>query len=102
MAFLTFGEKDHDIGLLKLSTPAQRHDPAHADLAHIALCIGDRIEELGAFKKHLSALGIVPQRETEHLFSSSVYIQDPDGIEIEVYVDLEPTDARDVVPRSAT
>jgi len=87
MVFLTFGERDHDIGLLEVDASTQPHDETRAGLAHVAFRIGDRIEKLRAFKKHLDALGVVPDSVTEHRFSSSIYLRDPDGIELEVYVD---------------
>ncbi len=87
MAFLTFGERDHDIGLLEVGASTPPHDETRAGLAHIAFRIGDRIEKLRAFKKHLDVLGVVPRSMTEHRFSSSIYLRDPDGIELEVYVD---------------
>jgi len=44
---------------------------------------------LHAFKKHLDVLAITPCRMSEHRTSRSIYLQDPDGIELEVYVDSE-------------
>jgi catechol-2,3-dioxygenase len=89
MAFLSFGSKDHDIGLLEVGTSAHPQDETRAGLRHVAFRIGDRIEQLRAFKKHLDVLGITPRRTSEHRTSWSIYMQDPDGIELEVYVDSE-------------
>jgi len=89
MAFLSFGSKDHDIGLLEVGASAHPQDDTRAGLRHVAFRIGDRIEQLRAFKKHLDVLGITPRRTSEHRTSWSIYMQDPDGIELEVYVDSE-------------
>jgi catechol-2,3-dioxygenase len=89
MAFLTFGERDHDIGLLEVGASAHPHDEARAGLRHVAFRIGDRIEELHVFKAHLDTVGIEPERMTEHRFSKSIYLRDPDGLELEVYVDSD-------------
>src|SRR6266852_2856413 len=89
MAFLSFGSKDHDIGLLEVGASAHPQDETRAGLRHVAFRIGDRIEQLRAFKKHLDVLGITPRRTSEHRTSWSIYMQDPDGIELEVYVDSE-------------
>ena len=89
MAFLSFGSKDHDIGLLEVGASAHPQDDTRAGLRHVAFRIGDRIEQLRAFKKHLDVLGITPRRTSEHRTSRSIYMQDPDGIELEVYVDSE-------------
>ncbi len=89
MAFLSFGSKDHDIGLLEVGASAHPQDETRAGLRHVAFRIGDRIEQLRAFKKHLDVLVITPRRTSEHRTSWSIYMQDPDGIELEVYVDSE-------------
>jgi len=89
MAFLSFGSKDHDIALLELGASARPQDETRAGLRHVAFRLSDRIEQLRAFKNHLDVLGITPRRTSEHRTSWSIYIQDPDGIELEVYVDSE-------------
>ena len=89
MAFLSFGSKDHDIALLELGASAHPQDETRAGLRHVAFRIGDRIEQLHGFKKHLDVLAITPRRMSEHRTSRSIYVQDPDGIELEVYVDSE-------------
>jgi catechol-2,3-dioxygenase len=87
MAFLSFGSKDHDIALLEVGLSASPQDETRAGLRHVAFRIGDRIEQLRTFKKHLDVLGITPRRTSEHRTSWSIYMQDPDGIELEVYVE---------------
>ena len=89
IAFLTFGERDHDIGLLEVGAFDETRDGTRAGLAHIAFCIGDRVELLRAFKKHLDAMGIELERMVEHRVSRSIYLRDPDGIELEIYVDSD-------------
>jgi catechol-2,3-dioxygenase len=89
MAFLSFGSKDHDIALLELGASAPPQEETRAGLRHVAFRIGDRIEQLRAFQKHLDILGITPRRTSEHRTSWSIYMQDPDGIELEVYVESE-------------
>jgi catechol-2,3-dioxygenase len=89
MAFLSFGLKDHDIGLLEVGASAHPQDDTHAGLRHVAFRMGGRIEQLRAFKEHVDVLGITPRRTNEHRTSQSIYMQDPDGIELEVYVESE-------------
>ena len=89
MAFLTFGARDHDIAFVEVGASAPPHDENRSGLQHIAFRIGNRIEELRAFKKHLDALGIMPHRVREHRVSWSIYMRDPDGIELEAYVDSD-------------
>lgn len=54
-------------------------------LFHYAILLPDR-PALGAFLRHLTALG---QRAgaSDHLVSEALYLQDPDGLGIEVYAD---------------
>jgi catechol 2,3-dioxygenase len=89
MAFLSFGSKDHDIALLEVGPSASLQDETRAGLRHVAFRIGDRMEQLRAFKQHLDGLGLTPLRTSEHRTSWSIYLRDPDGIELEVYVDSE-------------
>jgi len=66
MAFLSFGSKDHDIGLLEIGASAHPQDDTRVGLRHVAFRIGDRIEQLHAFKKHLdvSASHLAAQAST--------------------------------------
>jgi catechol 2,3-dioxygenase len=54
-------------------------------LFHFALLLPERAA-LGAFVSHLSALG-VPAGASDHRVSEALYLQDPDGLGIEVYAD---------------
>ena len=89
MAFLTFGEHDHDLALVELPQSARGVDPGAVGLGHVAFRIGAEIGELRRFKQHLDRLGIVPEQMVEHLYARSIYFRDPDGIALEVYVDSE-------------
>lgn len=89
MAFLTFGDRDHDIALLELGISAHPHDETRAGLQHIAFRVGGRIEQLREFRKRLDDLGVVPYRMREHHVSWSIYLRDPDGIELEAYVESD-------------
>lgn len=87
MVLLTFGENDHDLGLVELPAPARSSDASSPGLDHVAFRIGDSIEALREFKAHLDRLGIRAEQMTEHLYAQSIYLRDPDGIAVEVYVD---------------
>ncbi len=54
-------------------------------LFHFALLLPDRAA-LGRFLVHLSGLGLSPGM-SDHLVSEAVYLNDPDGLGIEVYAD---------------
>lgn len=54
-------------------------------LYHFAILLPDRAA-LGRFLKHLAELGVNPGM-SDHFVSEAVYLQDPDNLGIEVYVD---------------
>lgn len=59
-------------------------------LYHFAILLPDRAS-LGRFVAHLSGLG-VRAGASHHLVSEALYLNDPDGLGIEVYADLPRTD----------
>lgn len=90
MVFLSFGIHDHDIGLHEIEPAARRCDGSAVGLGHVAFLIGDSIEELRSFKSRLEARGIPIKDVVEHIACTSIYFSDPDGIEIEAYVEHPP------------
>lgn len=96
MAFLTFGTGNHhDLGLLQVGAGAP--DPAGnaVGLYHLAFKVGDSLDELRAWKARLEAAGTPILGASDHKVSQSLYLADPDGIEIELYVDADPALWRD-------
>jgi catechol 2,3-dioxygenase len=57
-------------------------------LARVAFKIGDSTDELRQAKAHLDALGIEIVMMADRTVSESIYIEDPDGNWIEIYVDV--------------
>jgi catechol 2,3-dioxygenase len=55
----------------------------------VALRIGTSLEELRAARAHLEAHGITDVRIRDHVVSQSIYLNDPDGNNIELYVDAD-------------
>ncbi len=89
MAFLTFGSNHYDLALLE-APQVKPVDPLGAGLVHVALRIGDDIETLRAFRAHLRDKGVALTRGLDHEVSQSLYLRDPDGLMVEVYVDADP------------
>jgi len=87
LVFLSFGINDHDIGLCESEPTAHRYEGSAVGLGHVAFLIGDRIEELRSFKAHLEARGIAIKGIVEHIAFTSIYFSDPDGIELEAYIE---------------
>ena len=64
--------------------------PQCAGLIHIALRISDDIETLTAFHARLRDQGVALAHSRDHEVSQSLYLRDPDGLLVEVYVDADP------------
>jgi len=60
-------------------------------LYHIGIKVGDSLDELRAAKNELEQAGIMIDSMSDHTVSQSLYPQDPDGNEIELYVDADET-----------
>lgn len=56
-------------------------------LDHVAFNVGDSANELRAVKARLAAQGIAVKGPIDHAWSLSLYLADPDGNGIELYVD---------------
>ena len=94
MVFCSFGESHHDLALREVPLgPGALPEgflPEGLGLAHVVFRIGDRLDQLHGHASHLRALGIAFAFTRDHVVSQSVYVRDPDGILIEMYVDAAP------------
>jgi catechol 2,3-dioxygenase len=74
--------------------PGARPVPARGRLGlyHYAILLPDRAS-LGRFARHLADVG-VPLGASDHFVSEAFYLQDPDGLGIEVYADRPRRDWR--------
>ena len=85
MAFLSTGNSHHDIGLVA----ANSRNSGPGSLHHFALKVGDSLADLRHVKQALAANGIVVHMSLDHRVSQGIYIFDPDGNLIELYVDAD-------------
>ncbi|HSD60673.1 MAG TPA: VOC family protein [Burkholderiales bacterium] len=90
MVFFSFGQNHHDLALMQIGPGAGPPDPYSVGMYHFALKVGDSLEELRAWKARLEARNVHLVGMSDHRVSQSLYIRDPDGIEIELYVDANP------------
>ena len=88
--FSATGQNHHDLALLGVGPGAPGPQEEGVGLYHVALKIGDRLEDLRAAKEHLEAHGITKIRVTNHRVSQSIYLNDPDGNGLELFVDADP------------
>ncbi len=88
--FSATGDNHHDLALFDIGLDAKPPDEHGVGLFHVALKIGESLEELRAAKSHLEAHGITDLRVRDHAVSQSIYLSDPDGNRLELYVDADP------------
>ena len=93
--FSATGQNHHDLALLGVGPGAPGPQEEGVGLYHVALKIGDRLEDLRAANEHLEAHGITKIRVTNHRVSQSIYLNDPDGNGLELFVDADPAIWRD-------
>jgi catechol 2,3-dioxygenase len=90
MVFFSAGSNHHDLAVLAVGPNAPLPPSDAVGLYHVALKIGDRLDDLRAAKAHLEAHGIAVRGTADHRVSQSIYIDDPDGNGIELMVDADP------------
>ena len=90
MVFLSCGENHHDLALQQIGKGAPDPNPAAVGLYHLAFKVGDDLQDLVDMKKRLEAAGVQILGTSDHKVSKSLYVLDPDGIEIELYIDEDP------------
>ena len=90
MSFFSIKDNHHDLALVQVGEAAPDAPDEAPGLAHVAFKIGDDLEALREAKAHLEANGVEIHRTADHTVSKSIYFHDPDGNQIEVFVDADP------------
>jgi catechol 2,3-dioxygenase len=91
---LTGGRTHHELMLIAVGDAP---GPAHGrrlGLYHIAWKVGEDLHALRLAYQRLQAAGVTIAGMADHTISQSLYLHDPDGNEIEVYVDDPDIDWR--------
>ncbi|MFT7652125.1 MAG: catechol 2,3-dioxygenase [Limisphaerales bacterium] len=84
MTFFTLGNH-HDLAISEVPKAATESSGGPG-LDHVAFCIGTSLDELREARDHLEGAG-VKLDPIDHEVTKSLYFDDPDGNNIEVYVD---------------
>ncbi|MFE1961302.1 VOC family protein [Streptomyces sp. NPDC059479] len=96
MAFST-GRTHHEMLLIEVGEQAMHPgNGRRAGLYHIGLKVGDTDEELLSAWRELERAGVAVSGMADHTVTHSLYLADPDGNEIELYIDVPGTDWSDV------
>ena len=91
MVFFSFLDNHHDLALLETEQDAAAPNENSPGLHHVAFKVGDSIDELQEAKDWLISKGVPPHRTRDHVATQSVYFHDPDGNQIEVFVESDPS-----------
>ncbi len=88
MAFFAFetSRNHHDFALIEIGSAIS--PDAATGLAHVAFKVGSTADELRLTRNALHNSGTLILYEAERDFAKSVHVLDPDGNEIELYVDI--------------
>jgi catechol 2,3-dioxygenase len=90
-AMFSSGRTHHELLLLEVGHQATAIPPApRVGMYHFGLKIGETDEELRAALDQLIAAGATVVGSADHSVTHSLYIEDPDGNEIELYIDVQP------------
>jgi len=99
MVFLSSGYCHHELALVRLA-PARHGRQGEAaapashrpgGLHHLAFRVGEGLDTLRAWRDRLQVLGVPILGLSDHRVSQSMYLRDPDGLLIELYVDADPS-----------
>jgi len=91
VAAFSTGRTHHELLLIEVGPNAAL--PAkgrRAGLYHIGLKVGTTLDELRTAKAELEAADVTIVGMSDHYVTNSLYLQDPDGNEVEIYIDVQP------------
>lgn len=88
IAFLSAGQHHHDLSIEVARVDAPPTPKGTPGLYHIAFQIGATVAELDTARRWVESHGLQPFGEVPGGNSPSFSIRDPDGHQIELYVDL--------------
>ena len=90
MVFFSAGENHHDLAILAVGPDAPSPGRSDVGLYHVAFKIGDSLDQLREAKALLDRHGVRIRALSDHRVSQSIYLEDPDGNGLELFVDGDP------------
>ncbi len=92
-AVFSSGRTHHELLLIEVGPDAQALPRGrHVGLYHFGLKVGDTDDELREALRKITAAGVKVVGSTDHVVTHSLYVQDPDGNEVELYIDVAGVD----------
>ncbi len=96
VAAFSSGRTHHELLLIEVGADAAPVPPGRRlGLYHFGLKIGETDDDLRAALERLAEAGVPVLGASDHGFTHSLYIADPDGNEIELYIDVPGVDWSD-------
>jgi catechol-2,3-dioxygenase len=96
VAAYSSGRTHHELLLIQVGAEATPiPSKPRVGLYHFGLKIGDSDEELRSAITRLREANVTIVGMSDHGVSHSVYLLDPDGNEIEIYIDVQPAQWRE-------
>jgi catechol 2,3-dioxygenase len=95
IAAFSSGRTHHELLLIEVGADAAPIPQGrHVGLYHFGLNVGETDDDLRAALSQVRAAGATVVGASDHTVTHSVYVLDPDGNEIELYVDVPGVDWR--------
>jgi len=92
-AAFSSGRTHHELLLIEVGEDAAALPRGrHVGLYHFGLKVGDTDDELREAAKRLTEAGVSIVGASDHTVTHSLYILDPDGNELELYIDVAGVD----------
>ena len=88
-AALTSGRTHHELLLIEVGDAPAPPSGRRRGLYHIGIKVGDDLNDLRRAKRELEEAGVSIDGMSDHTVSQSLYLRDPDGNEVELYVDAD-------------
>lgn len=93
-AMLSGGGTHHELLLIEVGTAPGPLPGRRIGLYHVGWKIGDHLDALRAARDRILAAGVAIDGTSDHTVSQSLYLRDPDGNEVELFVDDPSVDWR--------
>ncbi len=92
-AAFSAGRTHHELLLIEVGPSAAPIPPGRrVGMYHFGLKVGETDDELREVVHHLQQNGVTILGASDHTVTHSLYIADPDGNEVELYVDVLPAE----------
>ncbi len=89
---LSSGRTHHELLLIEVGDAPPPPTGHRRGFYHVGIKIGDSLGELRKAKEELEQAGVAISGMSDHTVSQSLYLYDPDGNEVELYVDSHTLD----------